>query len=163
MEKWDAYNENGEIVAGELVRDNPIPKGLYHLVSEVLLKHIDGDYLIVQRDFNKQVWGGYFEATAGGSALKGETAMDAAKRELFEETGINATLFSEIGKLVTDNTIFASYIAICDSPKDSVILQKGETISYKWITKKELITFLNSDECIPSQRDRILEHIMSNE
>ena len=161
MEKWDAYNERGKIEAGELLRDNPIPKGLYHLVSEVLLRHMDGDYLIMQRDFNKHAWGGYFEATAGGSALKGETAMEAASRELFEETGIHGTRFSEIGRLVTDDAIFVSFIATCDSAKDSVILQKGETISYKWITKEELIIFLNSDECIPSQRERILEHIVS--
>ena len=55
MELWDAYDENENIV-GELVRGEPIPTGLYHLVSEVLVKHTDGSYLLMQsfRGFLKQ-------------------------------------------------------------------------------------------------------------
>ena len=34
--------------------------------------HTDGDYLLLQRDFAKSNHGAFYEATAGGSALKGE-------------------------------------------------------------------------------------------
>ena len=58
------------------------------MVCEILVRHTDGDYLLMQRDFRKSNFGGYYEATAGGSALKGEDKITCAKRELFEETGI---------------------------------------------------------------------------
>ena len=61
------------------------------------LCHNDGDYLVMQRDFSKPNFGGYYEATAGGSALKGEDKITCAKRELLEETGIVADSLGQIG------------------------------------------------------------------
>ena len=43
MELWDAYNADFQKVDGiTLVRGEPIPDGLYHLVSDILVKHTDG-------------------------------------------------------------------------------------------------------------------------
>ena len=67
MELWDAYNADFQKVDGiTLVRGEPIPDGLYHLVSDILVKHTDGTYLIMQRDPRKHL-GGMWEATAGGA------------------------------------------------------------------------------------------------
>ena len=87
MEIWDAYDQDGRRADRDLIRGEPIPQGLYHLVSEMLVRHVDGDYLLMQRDFQKEGYPGWMEATAGGSALKRETPLEAAKRELFEESG----------------------------------------------------------------------------
>nr|MBQ4318214.1 NUDIX hydrolase [Clostridia bacterium] len=73
MEKWNAYTENGALINQILLRDEPIPDGLYHLVCEVLVRHVDGSYLCMKRDPSKPIYPGYYEATAGGSALMGET------------------------------------------------------------------------------------------
>jgi len=61
---------DGTLANQDLIRGENIPKGLYHLVSEILVRHIDGDYLLMQRDRRKPKYGGYYEATAGGSALR---------------------------------------------------------------------------------------------
>lgn len=159
MEIWDAYNAAGERIEGELVRDHSIPSGVYHLVSEVLIRHLDGSYLIMQRDFNKKGWPGYYEATAGGSALKGETALEAGQREVFEETGIHAREFHPIGQTIDQNTIYASFVASCDCAKTSVVLQKGETIAYQWLTADELTAFMDSEKCIPEQRERLRSYL----
>ena len=98
MEIWDAYYPDGTLVGCDLIRGEPIPNGLYHLVSEILVRHADGDYLLMQRDPRKPNYGGFFEATAGGSALKGEDAYCCAKRELHEETGIDAGTLTNIGR-----------------------------------------------------------------
>lgn len=60
----------------------PIPDGSYHIVAEVLVRHVDGDFLLLKRDLNKPAYAGYYEAGTGGSALKGETPEQAALREL---------------------------------------------------------------------------------
>lgn len=37
-------------------------------------------------------------------------------------------------------------------------LQEGETISYKWLTEKEFIAFVNSDELIPVHKLRYADY-----
>ncbi len=54
-----------------MFRGNPIPDGLFHIVSEVLVKHKDGSILVMQRDWHKEEHAGLFEASASGSILKG--------------------------------------------------------------------------------------------
>ena len=154
MEIWDGYLIDGTLADQDLVRGEPIPKGLYHLVSEILVRHIDGDYLLMKRDIRKPNYGGYYEATAGGSALKGENKVSCARRELFEETGIFCDTFVEIGQHTSHDTIYYNFLCITDCNKTSVSLQEGETTSYKWISEKDFISFVNSNEMIDVQRER---------
>ena len=154
MEIWDGYLVDGTLAKQDLVRGEPIPKGLYHLVSEILVRHIDGDYLLMRRDMRKPNYGGYYEATAGGSALKGEDKIACAKRELFEETGISSDNFEEIGHYTSHETIYYNFLCVTDCEKSNITLQEGETISYKWISEKDFIDFVNSNEMIDVQRER---------
>ena len=154
MEIWDGYLLNGALANQDLVRGEPIPQGLYHLVSEILVRHVDGDYLLMRRDLRKPNYGGYYEATAGGSALKGENKESCARRELFEETGISSDAFVEIGRYTSHDTIYYNVLCVTDCDKSSVSLQEGETTSYKWVSENEFIAFVNSDEMIDIQRER---------
>ena len=138
MELWDAYDRDGNPVGQTLVRGKPIPEGLYHLVCDVLVRHTDGTYLLMQRDPNKETWPGVFEATAGGSALTGETPLEGAKRELMEETGIARGTFSPLFYDIGRNTLYRGFLCETDWPKDQITLQKGETVSFRWVTMDEL-------------------------
>lgn len=160
MEIWDAYLADGTLANQDLVRDEPIPKGLYHLVSEILVRHVDGDYLLMRRDTRKPNYGGFYEATAGGSALKGEDKLACAKRELLEETGIASDNLEEIGRFISGETIYYNFLCVTDCEKSVVTLQEGETIGYKWISEQEFIQFVNSDEMIDSQRERYYDYLV---
>jgi 8-oxo-dGTP pyrophosphatase MutT (NUDIX family) len=141
VEIWDAYDSQfNKIKNVSLIRGETIPDGMYHLVSEVIVKHNDGTYLLMQRDLKKH-FGGMWELTACGSALKDETPMDCARRELKEETGIFSYNLQEIGRIVHDphRTLYVIYLCIIDSDKNAIILQDGETINYKWIDKTKLL------------------------
>lgn len=151
MEIWDGYLADGSLGNRDLVRGEPIPEGLYHLVSEILVRHVDGDYLLMQRDFRKPNYGGFYEATAGGSALKGEGPLACAKRELLEETGIEATFLEEIGQYTSHDTIYYHFLCVTDCEKASVRLQEGETVSYQWVSEQEFIWFVNSGSMIDIQ------------
>lgn len=148
MEIWDAYDKNGVKVGVDLIRGEQIPDGLYHLVSEIILRHTDGSFLAMQRDFAKPNYPGLFEITAGGSALKDETPIDGAKRELFEETGIRCSEIEEVYRLCDDNNqcIYYGYYCVTDYDKASVKLQRGETVSYRWIDENDVVDFINSSE-----------------
>ncbi len=153
MEIWDAYFRDGTPANRDLVRGEPIPDGLYHLVSEILVRHADGDYLLMQRDLNKATYAGYFEATAGGAAIKGEDALACAKRELWEETGITALSYRQIGYNLSRHGIFYNFLCLTDCDKDAIRLQEGETISYRWLNEKAFIDFIHSDRVIPFQKE----------
>lgn len=140
IELWDAYDNNfNKIEDTTLVRGENISDGIYHLVSEIAVRHTDGTYLLMQRDLSKHL-GGMWELSAGGSALKGETPIECAFRELREETGITSYELQEIGRVVNDehHSIYSEYLCIIDCDKNSITLQLGETIAYKWVTPDEL-------------------------
>ncbi len=158
-ELWDAYYKDGTKSDKKLTRGEAIPEGLYHLVSDILVKHKDGDYLLMQRDLSKPNFGGFWEATAGGSALVGEDALTCAKRELLEECGISqAESWEEIGKYTSHNTHYHSFLCTTPCNKASVALQDGETIAFRWISEKEFINFINSGDMIPTQKNRLLAY-----
>ena len=158
MEVWDAYFADGSLADIELFRGGAIPEGLYHLVSDILVRHVDGDYLLMQRDYKKPNFGGYFDASAGGSALKGEDEVACAERELYEETGILAETLERVGRYTSANTIYYQFLCTTDCDKSSISLKKGETISYKWVSEKAFIEFIDSDKMIPPKRVRYYEY-----
>ena len=109
----------------------------------------------MQRDYEK-THGGKWELTAGGSALQGEGPQEASKRELQEETGIQGELV-EIGRMVQNknHSIYVLYICETDCPKDSVVLQQGETIAYRWISRQELLA-MTEEELISHRALKLL-------
>ncbi len=154
MEIWDGYLRDGTPAGVDLVRGQPIPSGLYHLVSEILVRHTDGDYLLMQRDPRKPNYGGYWEATAGGSALKGEDGLHCAKRELQEETGIRSEDLRPIGRHISRDTIYALFLCVTGCDKAAIQLQEGETVAYKWVREPDFVCFVNSPDMIDIQKQR---------
>ena len=149
MEIWDEYDENFNIIDGvTLIRgeEESIPEGVYHLVVDILVKHKDGTYLLTKRDPNKPN-GSMWEASGGGSALKGENAYTAALRELKEETGIVAEKLEEVGRVVRPETksIYAVFVCKTDCDKESIVLLEGETVAYKWVDRDTLVNMDGSE------------------
>ena len=160
MEIWDAYNKEFEKIEGmTLIRGESIPNGFYHLVSDVIVKHADGTYLLMQRDIKKH-FGGMWEATAGGSALKGEGPLACAIRELREETGIESEALTEVGRVVNDHnhTIYVEFLCVTDCEKERVTLQEGETSAFKWVAKDKLIS-MKKDELVTERMQRFVDEL----
>lgn len=160
MELWDAYTRNGVKTGGVLVRGQRMWPGIYHLVCEVLVRHIDGSFLCMIRSREKPNYPLYPECTAGGSALLGEDPLTCIRRELREETGIECDEFQEVNRTIREYyaTIFHSYICTVDWPKDAITMQEGETEGYQWLSEEEFIELLNSDRMIPGQPERMREY-----
>ena len=160
MEKWDAYDAQFNKIEGmSLVRGEKIPDGVYHLVCDVLVKHVDGTYLLMQRDFKKH-YGGMWEATAGGAALLGETPFECAKRELLEETGIVATELAEVGRVISAEThaIFFEFLCVTDWNMSAITLQDGETIDYQWVSQKELLA-MKKEQLVTERMQQFIDEL----
>ena len=160
MEGWDAYNRQFERIEGvSLVRGETIPDGVYHLVSDVIVRHIDGEYLLMQRDSRKH-FGGMWEATAGGSAMQGEDAVSCAIRELREETGIVSDVLIKVGQVISDenHSIYVEFLCITDCRKDGITFQEGETSAYRWVTRDELVS-MKKDALVTERMQCFIEEL----
>ena len=138
MELWDAYDREGNKTGGVLVRGEAIPEGLYHLVCGILVEHVDGTYLLMKRHPQKETWPGVYEASGGGSVLAGEEVDRAALRELYEETGIHSEKLIPLYEECRKQSLYYGYLCKTDCPKDSIVLQEGETVGYRWVTTQEM-------------------------
>ena len=158
IEIWDAYDRQfNRIENVKLVRGEPIPEGMYHLVCDIIVKHTDGTYLLMQRDFEKHC-GGMWELTAGGSALAGETPIECAIRELKEETGIISSDLQEIRRIVHGGrrSLYVEFLCITDWDKNAITLQNGETVDYQWV-EKSIILEMKADELASSRSLSIIQ------
>ena len=157
MELWDAYDAGFHRIEGKtLTRGEPVPEGLFHLVCDVLVKHTDGPFLLMQRAPGKH-FGGMWEATAGGSALAGETPLECALRELKEETGIHSSNLTEVGRVVSEErrSLYVEFLCVTDWEKDHVTLQEGETSDFRWVSREELL-HMNKDELVTKRMQQFL-------
>lgn len=155
MELWDLYRPDGSLTGQTLVRGEPVPAGLFHIVSDVVVKHADGTYLVTQRDMQKETYPGKFEAGASGCVAAGETPLAGALRELREETGIEADGLTFLFAVSNQrDALFFCYLCQTDCPKDSITLQEGETIAYRWLPEAEFMRFVQSEAFAAGQQKR---------
>lgn len=163
MEIWDGYYKDRTLAGVDLIREeeftsDSFPKGLYHLVADVIVRHIDGTFLVMQRALKKEGHPGEWEIGAGGSVLKGESAYDGAVRELYEETGVVADKLIPLDIITTlhSNGVgvhYYMYLCITDMHKDAVRLQEGETIDHRWLSSKEILC----GDFIPQRRINVVQ------
>ena len=157
MERWNTYTRDGVLTDRIAIRGEGLPEGLYNLACEVLIRHIDGDYLLMKRSEKKADYRGFLEASAGGAAQIGEDKLACIRREMREETGLVSSDFTEIAYNVDDEhrILVASFLTVVDCDKSSVTLQEGETEGYIWVSEEEFIEFVNSGKMIDRQRARL--------
>lgn len=164
-ELWDAYDREGRPLGFDLVRDEPIPEGAYHLVAEIYAVTWDGRVLVTQRHPDKP-WGLYWEVT-GGSVLKGESPLAGARRELREETGLDlpAEAFQPVYVQPREGidgypTIYHSFLVRFDPAEATISLQAGETVDWRLLPYGEYKKFIVTETFAPGIRDRFLDHQM---
>ena len=87
----------------------------------------------------------------GGKIENGENALDAAKRELFEEVGIETSSLSYIGisyapanpfKNDSIDGVGIDFLYECDH-RPKIFLQKEEMSSFQWISLREALSLFN--------------------
>lgn len=166
-EVWDLYDRDGNVTGETFVRGSEPPEnireGLYHLVVDILVMHEDGTYLLTRRSMCKETYAGFWEASAGGSALTGETPDEAAGRELFEETGLTADSMELVATSFKDENraMYYSYLARVHCDKESIVLQEGETDEYKWVDVAALLEHVESEDSMKAHNQRYAEYFKS--
>ena len=164
-EIWDLFDRDGNRTGETFVRGfgnfRNISEGRYHLVVDLLVIHTDGTYLLTKRSDTKDVYPGYWEASAGGSAVSGEEPLQAAERELYEETGLRADSLELVGIAFRENShgMYYSYLAKVSGDKESIVLQDGATTDYKWVNRAGLLSYVDSEEAMTNHNLRYESYI----
>lgn len=131
-------------------RGDVLPAGMYHQVVEIWTFNSRGEILMTLRDPMKDAYPDYWENT-GGSVLSGEVSLEAAVRELFEETGVVATPeeLVYVDTILGKTAFYDIYFLKKDWPLDSIRLQAGETVDAKWVNYNTLNEMIAANTIAP--------------
>lgn len=164
-ELWDLLDEDGMPVGATHVRGEKLPHGAYHRVVEIFTMNSKGELLITKRAPEKKPYPNMWEIT-GGAVVAGEDSLDAARRELREETGIEVAN-RELNLILTHkgNSAFVDiYIAHKDIPAEKLTMQPGETSAAKWVKLSEFERMIG-DGLVPApvcRRYAVIKFIIVN-
>ena len=138
MEYNDIYDENRRPTGRLHRRGSRWRKGEFGLVVCVWVYDGKGKLLLTRRAPQKSFAGTW--ENSGGAARAGENSRQAIRRELFEETGIQAEE-EEFEYIGSDRDAHAFYDFYClrrDIPVEKIRLQPGETDGVRWATYEEV-------------------------
>ena len=146
MELWDIYDAEKKRTGRTMRRnDFRLADGEYHLTVLGVVARRDGRFLITRRVETKAWAPGWWEVS-GGAAMAGEESLDAVRREVREETGLDVTGWDG-GYLFTyhrenpgegDNYFVDVYRFIGDFAEEELQLQRTETDGYRLATAEEI-------------------------
>lgn len=131
MEYIDVHDQYENKTGKICERDIKMLDGEYQLIVTVWTVNDRKELLITKRDSNKDFYGSYWECT-GGAVIAGESHLEAAKRELQEETGIETELsqLQLFNKKFIGKKIYYSYILHYNFSLDDIALQDGEKLRH---------------------------------
>ncbi|WP_066505319.1 NUDIX hydrolase [Abyssisolibacter fermentans] len=150
IELWDIYDKNRKITGRTMERGSEFGKDDYHLVIHVCIFNTKNEMLIQQRQPWKEGWPNMWDLTVGGSALSGETSIEAAERETLEEIGYRIDLSSERPFFTINFEVgFDDYYLVeKDIDTKDLTLQYEEVQAVKWASKDEILQLVKENKFI---------------
>lgn len=156
-EMIDLYNVDRELTGRQVYREESLPADTYRLIIHVCVFNPENKMLIQKRADSKKLWPGYWDISAGGGVMAGETSREAAERETGEELGLRIS-FSERRPVISVN--FAGgfddfYTVEEDIDIRSVRFQADEITDIAWASVSDLEKMIDEGIFIPFDKELI--------
>jgi mutator protein MutT len=151
MELLDVYDNNGHVTGKKIIRGDKsvtLNDNEHIAVAVIYIRNSEGKYLIQKTSLEK---GGEYSST-GGHINSGETPLEAIKREVFEEIGVNIDNdeIKECGYLLYDKPIRYMFYLNKDIDINSIKVQKSEVDFVRYMTEAEIKELIKNNEMTKS-------------
>ena len=146
MEYNDIYSSDRSLTGRIHIRGTRWKPGEYGLVVCVWVYDGKGKLLLTRRAPGKTFPGTW--ENSGGVAQSGEDSLTAIRRELWEETGIDARLEDfEFLHTTRDSNALVDHYCLCkDTPLEQIKLLPGETDDVKWVSFSTVHSMIRQGE-----------------
>ena len=146
----DILNEDGKLSGNFTTKKIIHEKGLLHMTVHIAIISKDRKRILLQkRSKDKNLYKNTWDISVGGHVSKGEIPLEALKRELKEEIGLNYIDY-DIKQIDTFRECLKDNEVICNELVD---LQKEELSKVSWFTKNEFIELINKKEIVPHLKE----------
>ena len=147
-ERVDIVDEN-DVVVDTVSRATMRREVLRHRAVFILVRDAEGRVLIHRRSESKDLWPGWWDIAVGGVVGAGETYAAAARRELFEEVGIEGDPIEISGGPYEDAEVRLIGRCYEVTHDGAVCLRDGEVAECHWVDIDELHLRLERDRFLP--------------
>ena len=143
-EKRDLYDINSNKTDLTYYKGDPIPEGYYPMVVMVVIKNLNGKFLMQKRVENK---GGDWGVT-GGHPKSGETPIEGIVSEVKEELGLDFSNenFIEYDSGCDGKDCYKMYFVNKDINLEDITIQEEELSEVKWFSMEDLEKMVETKE-----------------
>jgi isopentenyl-diphosphate delta-isomerase type 1 len=153
-EYLDILDENGRPTGESATHEESHAKGLAHRSVHVWLLNSRHQLLLQKRSLAKRAYPGNWDISAAGHVSSGETSLEAARKEMREELGIDlpesafAYLFTVEehavlnGGTYIENEFQDVYLVRADIDEADLVLQETEVEAVRWCDLEEISRWL---------------------
>ena len=154
MERFDLYDSGRRFTGCTIARGEDVPEGLRRLVVHVCVFNQKGQMLIQKRQSFKAGWPNMWDISMGGGVQAGETTQQAARRELWEELGLDFDFEDQVPAVTTTfrKGFDDIYIIHAEPNPDALRLQPEEVQAVRWASLDEVLAMIDSGTFIPYHR-----------
>ena len=154
----DVLDEKTGCIIGKVEKSLAHKNGIWHGSINIVILDNDGKKILLQkRSSHKNFYPNMWDIAVGGHITSGETALEAAKRELYEELGIKCEDMKQIAivkeSLENNGIISNEFVTVFLVHKNidlkELNLQNDEVSKAKWFTMEDLDNFIKENKIIP--------------
>ena len=150
-EFFDVYDKDRTLTGQTRPRGTGLGDNEHRLVIHICIFNSKGEMLLQQRAAEKDLWPNFWDISSGGNAIAGENSAQCARRELFEELGVDVD-FGNIRPHFTinfPNGFDDYYFVQKDLDLGSLTLQKSEVQSVRWASREEVKRLFDENKFLP--------------
>ncbi|MFZ2152701.1 MAG: NUDIX domain-containing protein [Microgenomates group bacterium] len=150
-ELLDLVNEKDEVI-GEVWRSEATGnKNIIIREIAILIFDKKKNILLQQRSLSKKSYPGYWTISASGHVPKGDKVEETAKRELYEELGINLDiklLDKQLKRYPNDSAVAYRYVG--EYKNEKLVTQKEEVEKIRFFNKEKFEELCKTNKVEPT-------------
>jgi len=155
--EWLWHVDEDDEPIGRVERDDAHARAIRHRSGIVFLLDAQGRVYLVARAASKRIFPSRFDASASFHVAYGESYSTAARREAFEELGLDKPLI-QIGKFQHDDPPEHQFVGVfvMEHADEPIVLDPSEGTGGAFYALTEATRIVRDEPCTPWLRDGLV-------